>query len=223
LVEGQHVISTMDLVDSLAEQQRLEELIDSTKPPVPPECRHLDPLLFTPFRYPARHNGRFRRKGQAEGVFYAAEKVETAVAEIAFYRALFFAESPGTPFPAKFSPFTAFSAAVSTTALVDIYGTHDPKLTHLQEYAATQAMADVARAVGAEGIRARSVRCPQQGATLSWLTCRVFTKSTPVAMQTWHMRVVLTGVQAICESPSLRIEFSGKDFAVDTRLAPLGW
>jgi hypothetical protein len=156
-------------------------------------------------------------------VFYAAEKVETAVAEIAFYRALFFAESPGTPFPAKFSPFTAFSAAVSTTALVDIYGTHDPKLTHLQEYAATQAMADVARAVGAEGIRARSVRCPQQGATLSWLTCRVFTKSTPVAMQTWHMRVVLTGVQAICESPSLRIEFSGKDFAVDTRLAPLGW
>jgi hypothetical protein len=53
VVEAQHQVSTHKLVDSLSEQALLEELIEATKPTVPPECRHLDYLLFTPFRYAA--------------------------------------------------------------------------------------------------------------------------------------------------------------------------
>ena len=77
----------------------LERLIDRTKPPVPPECRHLDFLLSTPFRYGAVYptGSRFRRAGMTEGVFYAAETSVTAVAEMTFYRLLFFAESPQHP------------------------------------------------------------------------------------------------------------------------------
>ena len=110
LVEAQHRVSTLKLVDSLAEQALLEELLETTKPPVPPECRHLHYLLATPFRYGAYPKGsRFRRAGLTPGVYYASEAPETAVAEIAFYRLLFFAESPATPWPVNAAEFTAFA------------------------------------------------------------------------------------------------------------------
>src|SRR6476659_7785143 len=92
LVEAQHHVSTLKLVDSVDEQELLEELIETTKPPLPPECRELHYLLSTPFRYGSFHptGSRFRRAGMTDGVFYAAEKPHTAVAKMAFYRLLFF-------------------------------------------------------------------------------------------------------------------------------------
>src|SRR5262245_14881240 len=102
IVEGQHHVSTLALVDTVAEQRRLEELIEATKPVVPVECRDLDYLLSTPFRYrPYPAGSRFRRAGMTPGVFYASADPETAVAETAFYRLLFFADSPATPWPAN--------------------------------------------------------------------------------------------------------------------------
>ena len=41
LVEAQHHVSTLKLVDSVAQQEVLEDLIETTKPPLPPECRDL--------------------------------------------------------------------------------------------------------------------------------------------------------------------------------------
>jgi hypothetical protein len=101
VVEAQHVVSTMALVDTLDEQLVLEQLIDASKPPVPPPCRGLHYLLSTPFRYGAAHPGgsRFRRAGLTPGVFYASVLTATAVAEMAFRRLLFYAESPATPGP----------------------------------------------------------------------------------------------------------------------------
>src|SRR6476659_4712923 len=92
MVEAQHRVSTMKLVDTLAEQSALESLLDATKPPVPPECRHLHYLLTTPFRYGAPYptGSRFRRAGLTPGVFYASKTPTTAVAEMAFHRLLFF-------------------------------------------------------------------------------------------------------------------------------------
>ena len=99
-VEAQHRVSTLKLVDSLAEQAALEDILEETKPPVPQECRHLDYLLSTPFRYRPYPNGsRVRRAGLTPGVWYGAERPETAAAEMVFFRFLFYAESPGTPFP----------------------------------------------------------------------------------------------------------------------------
>src|SRR5690606_23673868 len=101
LVEAQHRVSTLKLVDTHDEQALLEELVEETKPAIPAECRHLDYLLATPFRYGSVYpqGSRFRRAGRTRGVFYAAEQVATAVAEMAFYRLLFFADSPDTPWP----------------------------------------------------------------------------------------------------------------------------
>ena len=105
IVESQYRVSTMKLVDTADEQAALEVLLDQTKPPVPAECRSLDYLLFTPFRYgaPYPNGSRFRRAGYTAGVFYASETPATAVAEMAFHRLLFFADSPATPWPANAS------------------------------------------------------------------------------------------------------------------------
>src|SRR5699024_5291479 len=100
MVEAQHRVSTLKLVDGLDEQAVLETILEDTKPPMPAECRHLNYLLATPFRYrPYPHGSRFRRAGPSPGVWYGAARPETAMAEMVFYRFLFLAESPDTPFP----------------------------------------------------------------------------------------------------------------------------
>ena len=108
----------MKLVDTLAEQELLEILIEETKPQVPPECRHLHYLLFTPFRYGAPYpaGSRFRRAGLTPGVFYGSEDAATAIAEMAFHRLLFFAESPHTPWPQNAVEYTTFRVAFKTAA-----------------------------------------------------------------------------------------------------------
>jgi len=222
-VESQYIISTVPLVDTLDEQARLEELLDETKPPVPPACRHLHPLLFTPFRYTPRHGSRFRRAGQRDGAFYTAEQVETAIAEMAFYRVLFYAESPETLIPADFAEYTAFSVSVATDALIDLTERQDPGLSHLSDYSASQAFADVARTAGATGLRSLSVRCPKKGAALTWLSCEVFDRPDPVMRQTWRMRLTRLGVQALCESPKLAIQFAPETLASDPRTATFVW
>lgn len=223
VVESQYAVSTVPLVDTLDEQERLEQLLEGTKPPIPRECQHLHPLLYSPFRYIPKRDGRFRRAGQREGAFYSAEKVETAVAETAFYRVLFYAEARDAIIPPDFAEYTAFAVSVSTDRVVDITEHPDPNLIQLSDYSATTAFADVARAAGATGIRATSVRCPKKGATLTWLSCSAFDRPEPVSLQTWHLRVTWSGVQALCENPRIRLEFEPTAFAADARIANFSW
>lgn len=229
LVEAQHRVSTLKLTDTLAEQALLEDLIEETKPAIPPECRHLDFLLATPFRYGAAYpNGsRFRRAGRTLGVCYAAESPTTAVAEMAFYRLLFFAESPDTPWPSDAAEYTAFSAAVATARLLDLTSeplSADSALwTDLTDYSHCQAFADAARAASAHVIRYRSVRDPAKGANLAILMCGAFSKPAPVERQTWRIRLSHSGVQALCEFPRQAVEFPRDAFAADPRIATLNW
>jgi RES domain len=229
LVEAQHRVSTLKLVDTLEEQALLEDLVDKTKPPVPPECQHLDYLFSTPFRYGALypHGSRFRRAGRTFGVYYAAEEPRTAVAEMAFYRLLFFAESPGTPWPSDPGEYTAFAAAVATERAIDLTIAplvgHRARWSHLTDYAATQDLADAARAASVEIIRYESVRDPHAGANLALLTCLAFAEARPVERQTWRIRLSASGIQAICEFPDIRIGFDRAAFAADPRIAAFDW
>jgi hypothetical protein len=229
LVEAQHHVSTLKLVDSVDDQKLLEDLIEATKPPVPPECRDLHYLLSTPFRYGAVYaNGsRFRRAGLTEGVFYASEKPETAVAEMAFYRLLFFAESPNTPWPTNPAEYTAFSTEYATRKAIDLtrskYRAVLALWMHPSDYTHCQAFAETARAAKVEVIRYASIRDAGGGRNLASLTCRVFTKPNPLDQQTWHIHLSETGVQAICEAPKFGITFDRKSFATDPRIAKLRW
>jgi len=224
LVEAQHQVSTLKIVDSLAEQEVLEHLIDATKPTVPAECRHLNYLLATPFRYGAPYpkGSRFRRAGLTPGVYYAADAVGTAVAEMVFYRILFFVESPDTPFPANAAEYTAFSASVASDAAIDLtegrLAADAASWTNPVDYSACQALADSARAAGVQIIRYRSVRDPGGGKNLALLTCRAFAAPQAADFQTWKLRIGAFGGQAICEFPRERLEFRRADFAGDPRL-----
>lgn len=228
LVEAQHRVSTLKLVDTLEEQALLEDLLEESKPMLPPECAGLDYLLATPFRYGAvyPHGSRFRRAGRTPGVFYAAEAVTTALAEMAFYRLLFYAESPQTPYPANAADFTAFSASVATGAALDL--TRSPldrdhaRWTDPTDYAACQALSDAARDAGIEVVRYVSVRDPGGGANVALLSATAFAAPKPQERQTWHIRLSGRGVQAICEFPPARVEFARADFGNDPRLAVPG-
>ena len=155
LVDAQYYVSTRKLVDSLAEQAILERLVDATMPAVPSECQDLDEILSRPFRYaPYPKGSRFRRAGLTPGVYYAAEQPRTAAAELAFYRLLFFAESPDTPWPANPLQCTGFSATILSHRSLDL--TKPPldadrsAWRHPVNYEPCQALADAAREAGLE-------------------------------------------------------------------------
>jgi hypothetical protein len=229
LVEAQHRVSTLKLVDTVEEQALLERLIDDSKPVIPVECRHLNYLLATPFRYgaPYPRGSRFRRAGLTEGVFYASEAVQTAVSETVFARLLFFAESPATPWPHNAAEHTAFSISYRSGRAIDlttgVLARQRKDWTHHTDYGPCQALAEQARNAGIDLIRYESVRDPGRGANLALLQCRVFAKPQPVQRQSWWIRLSATGAQVVREFPRLGIDFDRSSFAADPRIAQLNW
>lgn len=226
LVEDQHRSSTLKLVDDLDEQRTLEEILDPSKPPVPPECRHLHWLLFTPFRYAARGDSRFRRAGASKGVFYAAERLDTAVAELAFWRLLFFLESPGTPWPANPQVLTAFSTDYATGLCLDLtaepFAAEGDRWTHPTDYEPCHEVADQARRLSCGVIRSLSARDPDGGINVSLLDCGAFASATPTARQRWRLKIGSSGVIAAAEDGAGRY-FGREAFARDPRVRAATW
>jgi hypothetical protein len=228
-VEAQHHVSTTKLTDTLAEQQRLEALIDETKPAVPAECRELHFLLATPFRYGAPYpsGSRFRRAGLTLGVFYGAQREATAAAEIAFNRLLFFADSPATTWPANPGQYTSFCAEFGVSRSIDL--TQPPLNEHHRlwmdpvDRGACQALADQARELGVEVIKYYSVRDPDRGLNMAILSCRAFANREPVAQSTWRIHLSSSGARAIRESPRYALDFGRTTFASDQRIANMNW
>lgn len=229
VVEAQHIVSTLKLVDTLAEQELLERLLEDHKPPVPPECRHLHYLLSTPFRYgaPYPRGSRFRRAGLTPGVFYASDTVAIAVAELAFARLLFFAESPATPWPINASEHTAFAVRFSATQGLDLtarpFTRQRAQWVHPTDYDACQSLAEAARGAGIEVVRYASARDPGQGLNIALLTCGAFAGRAPLERQTWRLQVDAGGARAICSFPAARVEFDRQAFARDPRMASMRW
>ncbi|MGE0461041.1 MAG: RES family NAD+ phosphorylase [Vicinamibacterales bacterium] len=210
----------MKLVDTLAEQERLEAILEQNKPPVPSPCRQLHYLLATPFRYgaPYPRGSRFRRAGFTPGVFYGSRTPATAIAELSFHRLLFFAESPGTPWPANPGEFTAFAVDLRTRAALDLTA---PPLdrdrtawAHPTDYDACQRLADQAREAGVEVLRYESARDPRRGLNLAVLACRAFRSHGPVEQQTWRVDFSSSGARAICMFPEQRLEFTREDLGL---------
>lgn len=228
VVEAQHRVSTMKLVDTLDEQSVLESLVEAVKPPVPPDCQHLHYLLATPFRYGAPYpsGSRFRRAGMTAGVFYASKTSSTAIAELTFHRLLFFADSPQTPWPLDAGGLTAFSVRFRASAGLDLtsppFDDERARWTHPVDYESCQRLADSARGGGVEVLRYWSVRDPR-GINFALLTCRAFAGREPVAWQNWRLNLNAHGARAVCEFPEIRLEFTREAFAADPRIAALNW
>jgi RES domain len=228
-VEAQHQVSTAKLTDTLADQHRLERIIEATKPAIPEECRHLHFLLATPFRYgaPYPRGSRFRRAGLTPGVFYASELSRTAMIEIAFWRLLFFAESPDTPWPENAGEFTAFAVEFATVRAIDLaappFDRHRDVWRHPTDYSMCQGLADDARAQGIQILRYESARAGDRAIDFALLTCRVFQKMEEVGRQTWRMHLSSSGVRLFCEMPAEGIDLPRTAFARDPRTADMHW
>lgn len=190
-VEAQHVIATRALVDTLAEQDLLEALLDEAKPPLPAAAAHLHYLLATPFRYPPPPSGSRFRAATDPGVFYGAEAVRTACAEIGFWRWRFLIESPGL---AEIGPQqqTIFRVALATE-VVDLrtppFDRDAAAWADPVDYARCQAFSRVARAAGVGAIRYASVRDPTSGGCVALLHPRGFASAQPLEAQGWWLSV----------------------------------
>jgi hypothetical protein len=161
------------------------------------------------------------------GVYYASETVPTAVAEMAFRRLLFFAESPKIPWPVNAADYTAFAAAYATARALDLtvapFAAERSVWTHPTHYGPCQDLAEAARGVEIAVIRYESARDPERGANLALLTAGVFTSPNPTDRQTWRIRLGPSGVQALCDFPAMRLGYDRVVFAADPRIAGLVW
>jgi len=206
MVEAQHVASTMKIVDSPAEQDILEALLDGAKPQLPEQARSLDYLLATPFRYPPLPGGSRFRTGIDEGVFYGANSVATAGAELGYWRWKFLGDAVDLE---RIEPVahTAFGAEVMTST-VDLrrapFDADEAIWTHPDDYTGTQAFARIARRAGVGGILYASVRAASPAWCLALRTPAGFARKKPLpATQTWWLAVTREGVLWRRESESM--------------------
>lgn len=182
VVEDQRVASTMKLVDTAAEQVVLEALLDAAKPPLPAAAKPLHYLLSTPFRYPPLPGGSRFRAGGEPGVFYGADALPTACAELGYWRWRFLRDATAM---SRLPPVvhTAFQASLRATAI----DTREPPLardaakwTNPDDYRDCQALARAARNAEIGAIRYASVRHPDHGGCVALLTPAGFVGRKPV-------------------------------------------
>ena len=193
MVEAQHIVATSKLVETRAEQELLEDILEEHKPPVPDDAAGLDYILFSPFRYETRPpaGSRFRAEHDP-GVFCAAETVRTAAAEVGYWRWRFLQDTAGLE---RLQPcsFTAFRVSVRTDC-IDVrrqpFSADAARWQHPTDYAGTQALARIARQADIGAILYQSVRDPSPRYCIAVLTPRAFaTRKPDPATQTWMLTI----------------------------------
>lgn len=204
VVESQHQVSTRALVDTLEEQALLEDLIDHAKPPDTTNGR-FHYLLSTPFRYPPlAHGSRFGDRTM-RGIWYGAETVSGAMAEVAYYRLVFLSGTTAALHTLSVE-LTAFRVRAKTARGVDLtqppFAAHKAAIASPRVYDAAQALGAAMRDSGVEMCRYPSARDPAGGANVAVFAPRVFGRSAPQAFQRWQ-----------CTASHARVEFARRDFA----------
>ncbi len=194
-VEAQHVIATLRLTDTRAEHETLEALIEQSKPPLPAGSAAHHFLLFTPFRYRPPYPSRFRRPADA-GVWYGAEQLATACAEVAYWRWRFLMDSAGLREQSLITEHTFFQARVRgrcadlTTAPWDSAAA---AWTQRDDYAACQDLAGEARKREIAWIRYTSVRAAE-GTCAAVLRAETLSVLPGFEQQTWDCKTRREGV-----------------------------
>lgn len=222
MVESQEQVATTRLVDSLEKQRVLEDMLEATKPPPRPSDRRLHYLLSTPFRYPPlRHGSRFGTRQQL-GIFYGSATLETLLAEVAYYRLVFW-YGMGTPPAERLSTqHTAFTARYKTANGVRLQSAPFDKqraaLGHPEDYRATQQLGTAMRAAGVEAFEYVSARDGQAGINIGLFTPRALLRTSPEKLQAWIAETDSGAVRFLGSDQRRLFAFSLKQFAVRGRL-----
>jgi len=204
-VEAQHVVSTWKLTDSPAEQEALERMIDSVKPPplADREFTGFHYLLTTPFRYPPLpHGSRFATRF-TRSLWYGSREVRTAFAEVAYYRLLFL-EGTTAAIGRLEVDLSLFRVMFRTRSGIDL--TRPPfdaflvRISSPSAYDDSQRLGHEMREAGVEAFLYRSARDRQGGIQVALFTPRAFASRRPSTPQTWH-----------CAATRDRVELQRKD------------
>ena len=161
-VEAQHLVATMRLADTLQEQELLEQLLEDSKPRLPPSATRAHYLLFTPFRYVSEWPSRFRRP-EEPGAWYGADECLTVAAEVAYWRWKFFMDSDGLRDGQLVTEHTFFQARFDGLELDITRPPWNARRAHWrngEDYSHCQALAAQARGLPApvQSIRYESAR-----------------------------------------------------------------
>jgi hypothetical protein len=192
-VEAQHVISTMRLADNAAEQRVLEELLEASKPALPAGAARRHYLVFTPFRYRSPVATRFRRPHDP-GVWYGAEALRTACAEVAYWKWRFLMDSEALARSALQTEHTFFQARVrgrcaDLTAAPWKAAAH--AWTQASDFRQCQALAEAARGRAVAWIRYAAVHA--EGCCGAVLAPEALSLAEPFAQQTWACKTTAAG------------------------------
>jgi hypothetical protein len=213
MVEAQNLVSTSKIMDTMAEQVILEDILEESKPPIPKEAADLHFLLFSPFRYePLQPNGSRFRAVYEQGVFYASETVRTAAAEVSYWRRRFLQDTAGLE---RLQPcsFTAFKVPIKTSC-IDLreppFACESAQWQHPTDYSATQALGRIAREADIGAIQYQSVRDPEKHFCVAVLTPLAFAAKKPdSAYQTWSL--------TISTEEAIWMRQGGESFSFQTR------
>ena len=206
MVETQEAAATLNIVDSMEEQNLLEELLDAVKPPYRTGTEGMHYLLKTAFRYPPlKYGSRFGTRSMPS-FFYASEQVETALAETAYYRFVFMndmSKSYNKPIDSRHS---MFNVTVKTDACLDLldpaYSKLQKKLTNINDYSNSQRVGDWAvndREV--EIIRFQSARMTGE-CNLAIAEPKTIRSKAPISIRNW-----------LCRTSNERISFNCRELA----------
>ena len=190
LVESQAQVATLQLVDTLAEQALLEELLETSKPPLPQSAEPLHYLLKTPFRYPPLRWGSRFGSVHEPSLFYGALRIDTAMAEAAYYRFLLWdGMSIAPPSGRILSEHCTFEARYQVERGIQLQ--HPPftdfqaELSHASAYQPCQVLGAAMRGAGVEAFEYRSARCLLQGNNVALFVPAALAEKRPRNLLSW--------------------------------------
>jgi RES domain len=219
LVESQEQIATNALVRTLAEQALLEDLIEASKPKLPPAANGLHYLLATPFRYPPLPWGsRFGRRFEPS-LFYASRNAETALAESAYYRCVFWAGMAVPPPAPLDTRHTLFAVALDAKRGLRLqeppFDEYIDALTDRRNYVRTQALGTALREAGVDAIEYLSARDPNAGVNVALFTPAALGAQQPRILDEWLCTTAANAVTYYSRSGGGFREYPRATFLVD--------
>lgn len=189
MVESQSYIATRRLVDSNEEQKILEAELEKSKPPCPVTNARgrLHWLLFTPFRYPPlQGGGRFHTRAE-QSLFYGAKELETAMAEAAYKRFVFRANTTADIKDTHIR-YTSFRVEIKTDKGIDLTLPPFKQYTHLisnpLSHAESQPLGSAMRNAGIEAFLFFSARV-QHRQNCGVMSVEAFAHNNPLDSHGW--------------------------------------
>lgn len=189
MVESQHISSSRDLVESSEEHDLLEGLLENSKPRIANNKHY---LIYTPFRYPPLKYGSRFGNTYEQSLWYGSINLLTALAEVAFYRLKFFADTSADLEYIEI-PMTAFKAYIQTENGIDLTTPHFKKyqdrISNKTSYADSQKLGAEMRDANIEAFIFTSARDKTFGKNVAAFTPDVFKMKNNqyiTGMQNWR-------------------------------------